>query len=39
MVEVMRDPLRNVMNSVKMNRLELLKIVKENATKHVADYD
>lgn len=27
------------MNSVKMNRLELLKIVKENATKHVADYD
>lgn len=27
------------MNSVKMNRKELLKIVKENATKHVADYD
>ena len=27
------------MNSVKMNRLDLLKIVKENATKHVADYD
>lgn len=27
------------MNSVKMNRLELLKIVKENATKHVSDYD
>lgn len=27
------------MHSVKMNRLELLKIVKENATKHVAEYD
>ena len=27
------------MHSVKINRLELLKIVKENATKHVADYD
>lgn len=27
------------MRSVKMNRLELLKIVKENAIKHVADYD
>jgi hypothetical protein len=27
------------MNSVKMNRLELLQIVKDNATKHVADYD
>jgi len=27
------------MNSVKMNRLELLAIVKQNATKHVADYD
>ena len=35
----MLDRKRNVMNSVKMNRLELLKIVKENATKHVADYD
>ena len=35
----MLDIKRNVMNSVKMNRLELLKIVKENATKHVADYD
>jgi AICAR transformylase/IMP cyclohydrolase PurH len=35
----MRNPLRNAMNSVKMNRLELLKIVRENATKHVADYD
>lgn len=30
---------RNVMHSVKIDRLELLKIVKENATKHVADYD
>lgn len=27
------------MNSVKINRLELLAIVKENATKHVAAYD
>lgn len=27
------------MNSVKMNRMELLEIVKQNATKHVADYD
>lgn len=27
------------MDSIKMKRLELLKIVKENATKHVADYD
>lgn len=27
------------MNSVKMNRVELLAIVKQNATKHVADYD
>lgn len=27
------------MNSVKINRLELLGIVKENATKHVAAYD
>ena len=27
------------MQSVKMNRLELLKIVKENAVKHVQDYD
>lgn len=26
------------MNSVKMNREELLKIVKENATKHVSEY-
>lgn len=27
------------MNSVKMNRKELLKIVKDNAKKHVADYN
>lgn len=27
------------MHSVKINRKELLKIVKENATKHVAQYD
>ena len=35
----MRDPKRNIMNSVKINRHELLAIVKENATKHVAAYD
>lgn len=35
----MRNPHRNVMNSVKINRQELLAIVKENATKHVAAYD
>jgi hypothetical protein len=35
----MLDIKRNVMQSVKMDRKELLKIVKENATKHVADYD
>ena len=35
----MLDLKRNVMNSVKMNRKELLKIVKENAKKHVADYN
>lgn len=27
------------MNAVKINRLELLTIVRENATKHVADYE
>ena len=35
----MLDVKRNVMHSVKMNRLELLQIVKDNAIKHVADYD
>jgi hypothetical protein len=34
----MQDPRRNVMNSVKMNRLELLKIVKENKEKHITEY-
>lgn len=27
------------MNAVKINRLELLAIVRDNATKHVSDYD
>lgn len=35
----MLDVKRNVMKNVKMNRLELLEIVKQNATKHLADYD
>jgi hypothetical protein len=35
----MLDIKRNVMQSVKMNRQELLEIVKKNATKHVQDYD
>lgn len=35
----MLDVKRNVMHSVKINRKELLSIVKENAKKHVADYD
>ncbi len=35
----MLDIKRNVMHNVKMNRLELLNIVRENAKKHVADYD
>jgi hypothetical protein len=34
----MRDIGRNVMHSVKMNRKELLKIVKENKVKHVAEF-
>lgn len=34
----MRNIERNVMNSVKMNRKELLKIVKDNQKKHVAEY-
>lgn len=37
--ENMLDVKRNVMKNVKMNRLELLEIVKQNATKHLADYD
>ena len=35
----MLDVKRNVMKNVKMNRLELLNIVRENAKKHLADYD
>ena len=35
----MLDIKRNVMNSVKINRKELLKIVKDNQKKHVADYE
>jgi hypothetical protein len=35
----MLDIKRNVMNSVKMNRKELLKIVKDNQKKHVAQYE
>lgn len=34
----MLNPKRNVMNSVKMNRKELLKIVKDNAKKHVVEF-
>ena len=30
---------RNVMNSVKMDRKELLSIVKDNATKHLKEYN
>jgi hypothetical protein len=35
----MLDVKRNVMKNVKMNRLELLEIVKQNAKKHLADFD
>jgi len=35
----MRRDGRNAMRSVKMNRDELLKIVKENKIKHVAEYE
>lgn len=34
----MQNPRRNVMNTIKMNRLELLTIVKENKEKHIAEY-
>jgi hypothetical protein len=34
----MKNSQRNVMNAIKMNRLELLKIVQENKTKHIAEY-
>ena len=35
----MRDIKRNVMNAVKINRLELLGIVRENKEKHVKEYN
>jgi len=34
----MRNPLRNIMHSVKMNRKELLNIVIDNRMKHVEEY-
>lgn len=34
----MQDIRRNVMNSIKMNRLDLLSIVKQNCVKHVAEF-
>lgn len=35
----MQDFRRNVMNAVKINRLELLKIVRENKEKHIVDFN
>jgi len=35
----MQDLKRNVMNSIKMKRTELLEIVRENKLKHVAAYE
>lgn len=35
----MRDLGRNVMRSVKLNKTELLGIVRENKSKHLRDYD
>lgn len=35
----MRNPQRNVMNAIKMKRLELLEIVKANQIKHIAEYN
>lgn len=35
----MQNPKRNVMNEIKMNRLELLEIVKGNSVKHIAAYN
>lgn len=35
----MRDPKRNVMNAIKMRRLELLGIVVGNKEKHVIEFD
>lgn len=34
----MEDLRRNVMNAIKMKRLELLEIVRANKTKHIADF-
>jgi predicted nucleic acid-binding OB-fold protein len=34
----MQNPKRNVMNAIKMNRLELLEIVKANKEKHVTEF-
>jgi hypothetical protein len=34
----MQNISRNVMNAIKMNRVELLVIVRENMAKHVAEY-
>ena len=34
----MQDISRNVMNAIKMNRLELLEIVRANKLTHVAQY-
>ena len=35
----MRDPLRNAMRSVKVNKDEMLSIVRANKKKHVSDYE
>lgn len=35
----MRNPLRNVMRSVKVNKTELLEIVSKNKIKHVKEFD
>lgn len=35
----MRNPERNVMRSVKVNRKDLLVIVRENKQKHIKEYD
>ena len=35
----MQNRMRNVMNAIKMNRQELLAIVRENKIKHVAEFE
>jgi hypothetical protein len=35
----MQDITRNVMNAIKMNRLELLTLVQANKLKHIADFN